>query len=487
MLTRSFVVHKPVIRHCAVGKAFQFDYQPNGRNEGLPVGNAIASTATYKWENSLLPSHADAHTTMPLIEPNPYTCALNDSAKPIVVAIFERRMDGNHFHYGTLAPAFNAFTLCTDAAKQVGLSIDDVQCYPISTHTTIGRGNTHEALFEEELPQLRSFQNRLFGRAFLSPCTALEGVKVLAITFGETVNPIANFPYISKRYLRRKYPNANADTATRLRCAQLTNATIHDIYSSACHGLLPWQQVHGQSTDLPMYPELKATVSAVQARMVGPETTAPVSTRVILFQRTGCPFPDSWGKDNTAYRITMNHPHSRRCLVNIDAISSNLTAAGFEVTIVDFAEPHWHDYAKVIELMQSVSIFVGVEGSGSVHAMWLPKNRGAFVQLHPKRQGGWGDDNVDLYTEAWTLHSGVCTINWRLSDIHATPIDPHQLAAVVNQTYYRLLHNECRTCMVDSKAEAWRHHVTPGVAGIWAIQDRANQVPYHGPHQELVK
>ncbi len=37
------------------------------------------------------------------------------------------------------------------------------------------------------------------------------------------------------------------------------------------------------------------------------------------------------------------------------------------------------------------------------------------------------------------------------------------------------------------KVLAWRHHVTPGVAGIWAIQDRANQVPYHGPYQEPIK
>ena len=43
--------------------------------------------------------------------------------------------------------------------------------------------------------------------------------------------------------------------------------------------------------------------------------------------------------------------------------------------------------------------------------------------------------------------------------------------------------------------QAWRHHVrvapesalSTGVAGIWAIQDRANQVPYHGPCQEPVK
>ena len=35
--------------------------------------------------------------------------------------------------------------------------------------------------------------------------------------------------------------------------------------------------------------------------------------------------------------------------------------------------------------------------------------------------------------------------------------------------------------------QAWRHHVTPGVAGIWVIQDRANQVPYHGPYQEPIK
>ena len=35
--------------------------------------------------------------------------------------------------------------------------------------------------------------------------------------------------------------------------------------------------------------------------------------------------------------------------------------------------------------------------------------------------------------------------------------------------------------------QAWPHHVTPGVAGIWAIQDRANQVPYHGPYQEPIK
>ena len=29
--------------------------------------------------------------------------------------------------------------------------------------------------------------------------------------------------------------------------------------------------------------------------------------------------------------------------------------------------------------------------------------------------------------------------------------------------------------------------VVTGVAGIWAFQDRANQVPYHGPYQEPIK
>ena len=41
--------------------------------------------------------------------------------------------------------------------------------------------------------------------------------------------------------------------------------------------------------------------------------------------------------------------------------------------------------------------------------------------------------------------------------------------------------------LVVGLATPLRTAVTPGVAGIRAIQDRANQVPYHGPNQEPVK
>ena len=120
----------------------------------------------------------------------------------------------------------------------------------------------------------------------------------------------------------------------------------------------------------------------------------------------------------------MKVTHNHRCLLNIVEIEDALTTAGYNVDVLDFGDvAMFSDYDAVVKALQSVSIFIGVEGSGSLHALFLPKGRSGFLQLHPHRDyddksrlhGGSDNssDNIDLFTDAWMHYAGVCVHNLR--------------------------------------------------------------------------
>jgi hypothetical protein len=160
--------------------------------------------------------------------------------------------------------------------------------------------------------------------------------------------------------------------------------------------------------------------------------------------------PTRFGADNNAWKTLHMHPHNQRCLLNIDLLEQSLVAAGFTVLIADFGnETAFGVYADVVKEMQRSSIFIGVEGSGSLHSLWLPQGRAGFLQLSPKREGRFGVDNVDLFTESWAHYYGMCVHNWRLGRVYETPVSPQLLAAAVGQMYQRLVDKTCLTCLVD--------------------------------------
>jgi hypothetical protein len=176
---------------------------------------------------------------------------------------------------------------------------------------------------------------------------------------------------------------------------------------------------------------------------------------VALFQRNGCPFPKRFRRDNNMWKTRFAASQKHRCIINIDEVELSLQAAGFDVDVVDWGDHQYRDYGSVVQEMQNVSVFIGVEGSGSLHSLWMPAGRSGFLQLHPLRwepSSYWGNGTVDLYTEAWVHYYGICVHNWPLPDIHATPIDAAALAGAVEQLHSRLMAGTCRTCLLEHRS-----------------------------------
>jgi hypothetical protein len=310
--------------------------------------------------------------------------------------------------------SFSALQLCDLAAAEAGMSLTDVECYPVATHSIIGRGHSKEATHTEEWAQLRSFQKRIFGRAFLEPCNAIANRRVLAIAFGDTQIPINLFPRVSARNVA-KWGDKQSDEERAMiaKCTQLTPETINVVFGKDCRKVMgKWRIVHGSSTDLPRFVGMDRLMSTFYKKVVqvdgAPRAGAaaghamagtPLPRRVALLQRTHCPFPERFHRDNEEWRTLFKDLHSHRCLINIAEIEKGLITAGFEVEVIDFGDKKWADYGRVVQAMQNISIFVGVEGSGSMHALWMPRNNSGFLQLLPRRRMHFGYH--DLYTEAW--------------------------------------------------------------------------------------
>lgn len=355
-------------------------------------------------------------------------CKTGLNGKPVVVVIFQRDKDTNHFHYGTMNHALGALQLCELAALRSGLSMNDIECYPVATHSIIGRSNRVEAQRSLEWEQLRSFQRRVFGRDFLESCTELAGARVLAVTFGESPHPLLNFPHVSSRNVMR-WDNVPSETDRTIlqACAQLTPDTVNDFFGAPCQKFKDWRISHGQSTDLPRINVLHRAIKELQSRVIGPKSAGTIlERRVALFQRSNCPFPPRFHRNDIEWEklYDMKVTHNHRCLLNIVEIEDGLTTAGYNVDVLDFGDvTMFSDYDAVVKALQSVSIFIGVEGSGSLHALFLPKGRSGFLQLHPHRDyddksrlhGGSDNssDNIDLFTDAWMHYAGVCVHNLR--------------------------------------------------------------------------
>lgn len=427
ILTRAFLVHRPRVLSCHPGHNFTFEYAIAGpslvqrrctgrsaacrlprapTDQMLPVGERILSLLS---KRKLLPRRSIAKPVLQkTLNEGPMNCVV-PNGKPVVVVLLQRLGDTNHFHYGTMIGAFNALQLCELAAVEAGMSLSDVDCYPVATHSIIGRGHSKEATQKEEWPQLRSFQKRVFGREFLEPCDAIANQRVLAIAFGDTQNPLNGFPRLSTRNVAKWRDEASEEErAMIVKCTQLTPETMSEFFSPECTKAMgKWRIAHGDSTDLPRFVGMDDLMSTFYKRVVqandAPDAVGavkpPLPRRVAILQRTHCPFPKRFHRDNEEWRTVFEDMHTHRCLINIAEIEQGLVAAGFQVEIIDFGDKEWSDYARVVEAMQNISIFVGVEGSGSMHALWMPRNRSGFLQILPRRRMHFGYH--DLYTEAW--------------------------------------------------------------------------------------
>eukprot|EP00037_Helgoeca_nana_P028338 m.332979 g.332979 ORF g.332979 m.332979 type:complete len:634 (-) comp27735_c1_seq1:2497-4398(-) len=460
MTSRSVIFHNPHVLRCGDGKV-RFEYTANpsvGVDHGespwrqVPTHLEPLSIFGMHAAHSLVPRHvkwqpAAVTPSSPSSEPN-----------PTVVVLLERRRYINHFHYGSVRWALHALALCTHAATLANLTLEQISCLPVATRST---PDSTTATPTGEYPQFLSFQRRIFGRAFDDECADLEKSRVLAITFGESADPLMNFPFGSARSVE----GGALGAVSNVNKTRMTGCANGDVgaarggwtprLASQCHQLAKWHRSHGHSTDLPRFMGLRQPLAELRARVVGPEPVRPISRRVVLFQRNGCPFPKRFRRDNNMWKTRFAASQKHRCIINIDEVELSLQAAGFDVDVVDWGDHQYRDYGSVVQEMQNVSVFIGVEGSGSLHSLWMPAGRSGFLQLHPTRwepSSYWGNGTIDLYTEAWVHYYGICVHDWPLPDIHATPIDAAALAGAVEQLHSRLMAGTCRTCLLEHRS-----------------------------------
>ncbi|MBN22636.1 MAG: hypothetical protein CL678_15235 [Bdellovibrionaceae bacterium] len=444
--TRMIIVHNPAIRRCALNAEEPMVFEYGG--EDIPKNCTRGVKLRGANGPSMSPGRARGHAvgTQP---------KESNESKPVIVALIARYQDGNHFHYGTLNPTAQALQLCADSAAIVGTTLDAVQCYPVSTVNMLDRSGT-QATKESEWAQLLSFQRLVFGRAFLDDCGILEGMQVLAVVWGETPHPLYNFPLGSSRLVARlaKLPQSHRsyvseeDGKKMVRCGQIEEGDWDYQKTHNC-SVNKWVGSHGYSTDLMKTADVMRAAAKLRARVVGPEVPTPVNRRVVLFQRSDCAFPArmaAWSANSSLYKDR----HKRRCLTNIDEIEDAIKMSGFNTTVVDMAGEEYADYSRVVKMLQRHSIFVGVEGSGSLHSMWLPKSGGGLLQITPGRSFQFGA--IDLYTEAWMHYQGICVHNlYGVGDIHQTPLRPTMIAAAVTHLHERLVNQTCQACQVSMK------------------------------------
>jgi len=251
-----------------------------------------------------------------------------------------------------------------------------------------------------------------------------------------------------------------------------------------------WVNKVGYSSDIPLLSFTQTVLAAMRSRLLPREATSSLtssrlSMHVLLFQRTGCPLPLRFYRahDEPLYHASPLDPlqsakafqafdgecqrcskHNRRCLMNIDSIETSLAEAGFIVTVLDFAL-HPPAYKDVLTTLQAASIFVAVEGSGSVNALWLPYHRSGFLQIFPLRAGERfyrqaAEPMHPLYTEAWFVQSGaadgsrqqdVCVYNLQAGDLHniTTMLQPALISRAVKQLHRNVAAGSCVTCAVN--------------------------------------
>ena len=110
--------------------------------------------------------------------------------------------------------------------------------------------------------------------------------------------------------------------------------------------------------------------------------------------------------------------------------------------------------------MQNTTIFVGVEGSGSLHSLWMPKGEGrsGFLQIQPLRNNPEEAEGkafgrqycMTLYTQQHHHYFGTCVQNLALPDMHSTPSAPGLYVSAVRGLYERLRSKTCKTCLLNS-------------------------------------
>ena len=388
-----------------------------------------------------------------------------------IVVLMDRMADVQHFNYGSLKPSIHALALCQVAAARLHMNLSSIECVPISTSNILTRGKQPEAHLSSEYAQFRSFQHLLFGRALSEPCTALTETPARAVIFGDAIDPYYNLPMSSPSMMKRVSPTSSNEVAA---CLSVDPARVGSILLGArCRSAMfgVWRPPLGTMEDIPFMPAVTLLLREMKRRLLR-SVPHPTSTKesvlphILLFQRSGCPLPARFGYkyslavwNQTAHTM---HPNSRRCITNIEDIEAALLGASLNVTIVDFGWPQFADYRKVLQLVMTATMMIGVEGSGLLHHLWMPHSSAALVQLHPNRQLGKALDHFQtdfgmMFSEAWTHHMGVCVQDLIVGDLHSRPILPIHLVNVVQRLLLRLEAGTCRSCLLNSTTQKCRH------------------------------
>jgi hypothetical protein len=448
-LSRMFMLKNPLITSCQPGRIFDIVINSS---MPLPTGRGMMHLSL---------KHNVGVGAGPLLPRNTVVRGLsattlseflnaNKTASRSIVVLLQRGSDMNHFHYSTLLQSFKALSLCDTAARHMGFRMRDISCVPVATHNVIGRpAKPVEATVSEEFEQFKSFQKMVFGRAFLEPCDDLNYNRVLAVVFGEVVHPLANYPQISSRYMARYEPKLRK---AAFACTNLHENSTDLVHSDKCGSVAQWRRCMGFSTDLPFFSRVHTMAWILRERLLPSQPLRREMPRTVaLFQRSGCPFP---GNNDTGKWKSLD-THNRRCLVNIHLLRDRLTREGFTVSLLDFGLKKYATYTSVLAVMSQTTIFVGVEGSGSLHHIWMPAGASGFLQLHPKRDGDI-PGALDLYTEAWSHYFSICVHNFRLGNIHQVPLDPEVLARAADTMYFDLSNHTCVTCLLNSRTAVCR-------------------------------